>query len=51
MNIDRQIVCPGPDNQNGSKLVANRVVGRADAIHLTRNGFLYRIDVQEAIAG
>jgi hypothetical protein len=38
-------------DQNGSKLVASRVVARADTIYLTSNGFLFRVDVQSAIAG
>lgn len=38
-------------DKNGGKLVAGRVVGRADAIHLVSDGFLYRVDVQTALAG
>jgi hypothetical protein len=38
-------------DNNGSKLVADRIVGRAGTIHLVSNGFLYRIDVQTALAG
>jgi hypothetical protein len=36
---------------DGSRLVAKRVAGRGDAIHLVSDGFLYRVDVQTAIAG
>jgi len=36
---------------DGSKLVANRVVGRADTIYLASNGSLYRVNVQAAVAG
>jgi hypothetical protein len=36
---------------NGNRLVANRVVGRADDIHLVSDGFLYRIDVWTAVGG
>ena len=36
-------------NEKGSKLVANRVVGRVDFIHLLSDGFLYRVDVQAAL--
>jgi hypothetical protein len=35
--------------QNGSKLVANRVVGRGDTIHLVSDGSLYRVDVQTVL--
>jgi outer membrane protein assembly factor BamB len=35
---------------NGGILVASRAVGRADAIHLVSDGFLYRVDVQSALA-
>jgi hypothetical protein len=38
-------------DQNGSKLVASRVVGRADTIHIVSDGFLYGVDVQTAIGG
>jgi hypothetical protein len=38
-------------DKNGGKLVAGQVVGRADAIHLVTDGFLYRVDVQTALAG
>ncbi len=38
-------------DQNGGKLVAGRVVGRGDAIHLVSEGILYRVDVQAALAG
>jgi hypothetical protein len=34
---------------DGSKLVPARAVGRADAIHMVSDGFLYRIDAQTAI--
>jgi hypothetical protein len=37
-------------NENGNKLVANRVVGRADSIHLVSDGVLYRVDVQTVVA-
>jgi hypothetical protein len=37
-------------NQNGSKLAASRVVGRGDALHLISDGFLYRADVETAVA-
>jgi hypothetical protein len=37
-------------DQQGTKLVANRAVGRADSIHLTCKDCLYRVDVQAAIA-
>lgn len=37
-------------NEKGSKLVAHRVVGRADVIHIIFDGFLYRVDVQTALA-
>ena len=36
-------------DQDGTKLIAERVVGRADAIHFVCNGSLYRFDVQAAI--
>jgi hypothetical protein len=38
-------------DQNGNKLVVNRVVGRADTIYLISNGCLYRVDVRAAISG
>jgi hypothetical protein len=37
-------------NENGSKLVADRVVGRVDVIYLLSNKLLYMIDAQTAIA-
>ena len=37
-------------DKSGRKLVAGRVVGRADAIHLVSDGFLYRVDVQTALS-
>jgi hypothetical protein len=37
-------------DKNGSKLVAGRVVGRADTIHLVSDGILYRADVQSVVA-
>jgi hypothetical protein len=37
-------------DQNGGRLVAGRAVGRADAIHFVSDGFLYRVDVQTALA-
>ena len=36
-------------DEKGSKLVANRSVGRADAIYLVSNGFLYRLDLATAL--
>jgi hypothetical protein len=36
-------------DKNGNKLVAERVVGRADAIHLVCDGFLYRVDLQTTL--
>lgn len=38
-------------DKNGEKLVAGRVVGRGNVIHLVSDGFLYRFDVQMALAG
>jgi hypothetical protein len=38
-------------DENGGKLMADRVVARADAMHLVSNGFLYRVDVQTALTG
>jgi len=36
---------------NGERIIAERVVGRGDAIHLISKDFLYRFDVKTAIAG
>jgi hypothetical protein len=38
-------------DNDGNRLVAEHVVGRADAIYLVCRGKLYRIDVSEVIAG
>jgi hypothetical protein len=37
-------------NEIGDKLVADWVVGRADAIYLASNGLLYRVDLQTVMA-
>jgi hypothetical protein len=37
-------------NENGSKLVADRVVGRTDVIHLLSDGHFYQVDVQAALS-
>lgn len=37
-------------NEDGNKLVADRVVGRGNVIHLLSDGSLYRLDVQTAFA-
>jgi hypothetical protein len=37
-------------DEDGIKLMTNRVIGRAGAIHLVSNGFLYRVDVRAAVA-
>ena len=37
-------------DERGRKLLADRVVGRNDSIHLLSDGFLYRIDVQTVLA-
>jgi hypothetical protein len=36
-------------DQDGARLNAICVVGRADAIHFVSNDYLYRVDVQAAI--
>ena len=58
---DYQLFCLGPDGKPelvakielqdklGNKLIADRVVGRADAIHLVSNSFLYQVDLQTAL--
>jgi|RhiMethySRZTD1v2_1073278.scaffolds.fasta_scaffold00027_114 hypothetical protein len=38
-------------NEKGHRLAADRVVGRGGVMHLLSDGFLYRIDVQSALAG
>lgn len=35
---------------SGGKLVTDRVVGRAGAIHMIKDGFLYRVEVQSVLA-
>lgn len=37
-------------NENGSKLAADRAVGRADIIYFISDGMLYQVDVQTALA-
>jgi hypothetical protein len=37
-------------NENGSQLIADRVVGRAEVLHLLSDGYLYRVDVRTALA-
>jgi hypothetical protein len=37
-------------DQAGKKLFAERVVGRADVLHIVSGGYLYSVDVQTAIA-
>jgi len=37
-------------NEKGSKLAADQVVGRANIIHLVSDGILYQVDVQTALA-
>jgi hypothetical protein len=37
-------------DKNGDILVASRIVGRGDAIHLVSEGFLYRVTVPSALA-
>src|SRR5262245_20841234 len=37
-------------DKNGSKLVADGAVGRAETIHLVSNGHLYQVDLHTALA-
>jgi hypothetical protein len=36
-------------DQDGAKLIANRVVGRRDALYFVSNGLIYRIDIATAM--